>query len=125
MADSDPYADWLNQQYPLSDYFDTSGTASNSLFSDLLEEDPELAYYAALGKQNLTPNQRLFYRNQFGNVRNEYLGQLGAQLQSGQAPTLKFLDFLGQMPFTERYAQLPPGLRERGISGFAPPVRYR
>ena len=141
MAYHDPFADWFNSLYGSTSqysggqsdpfYSSVSGGMTwnepSSLFSDLLEEDPELAYFTQLQNQSpqLTPNQRAYFQTQSGPAYNRYLGQIGSQLSQGQLPSLKFLDYLTQTPFTKRYAELPPSLRPGvGSARFKAPTRY-
>ena len=114
--------DWFKAQYGRSW---GEGAAPSTLFSDLLEEDPEMAYFGKLQGQALTPNQRQYFQGQYGPSYQSYLGELGSQLESEQMPTMKWLDYLTQNPFTKRYAQLPPSLRPgSGTARFAPPTRW-
>ncbi len=70
-----------------------------------------------------SPRQQKYYQGQFADVQNEYLGKLGQQIMGGGAPTLNFTDFLSQMPWTQRYAQLPPSMRGFNASQFSPFTR--
>lgn len=133
MAMHDPFADWFNSRYGSTTSYSGDQTGSmggnepSTLFSDLLEEDPELAYYGQLQNQQagLTPNQMAYFQTQYGPTYNRYLGGLGSQLSRGIMPSTRFLDDLTQTPFTKRYAQLPPSLRLGTSSNrFRPPTRY-
>ena len=79
----------------------------------LLNEEPKLAYYADLYGQPRSPNQLKFGQNAYQDIYNQYFGALGQQIMGGQDPTLKFQDFLSQSPFSQRFANLPPGLTGR------------
>ena len=112
----DPFANW----YPSND---------NSLFSDLLEEDPELSYFSQLAQENLTPVQRRYFEGRFAPIYNQYRGELGTLLQSGKMPTLKFSEYQARNPFTKRYSQIPPELRPSSSSGgnlgrFSTPTKW-
>ena len=117
-----------------------------------LNQDPQLAYYSKLygGGQNLTPMQSRHFGGNFNDIYSQYLGTQGKGLAEAAVPrdiynsttektenrglTLaeylnnpnsSFTDFLDEMPFAKRYAQLPPELRPGGgIGRFAPPVRW-
>lgn len=107
-------------------------------FMDLLNEDPQIGYYAALyGGGNVPKNQQRHFGGQFNDIYSQYLGTQGQGLKEAQSKGLsladylnddslqtKFTDYLDQNPFTERYAQLPPELRGQSTSRFAPPVRW-
>ena len=71
-----------------------------------------------------SPAAKRYFQGQFQNVYNEYLGQQGRALQGGQIPAQTFSQFLDQFPFTQRYSALPPEMSGRGISGFAPKVKF-
>lgn len=93
-------------------------------FLDLLEEPgfgQQAAFQSRVG--GLRPNLQRFYRNQFSNIQNRYLGQLGGQITSGSAPTLRFQDFLGNFDFQNNFRSLPPGLAGRNTGRFAPQIR--
>ena len=63
-------------------------------FSDFLEERPDMAYYSFQDQLAKTPSQRRFFENQFQNIQNQYLGQMGTQLRKGNLPRRGFTDFL-------------------------------
>ena len=92
-------------------------------FWDYLNENPESAYFANQNQWK-TPNQKKYFQSQFSNIQNEYLGQLGQQIMGGGAPTLNFTDFLSQMPWTQKYAQLPPSMRGSNQSQYSPVTRW-
>ena len=71
-----------------------------------------------------SPASKRFFQGQFQNVYNEFLGNQGRALQGGQLPSQTFSQFLEQFPFTQRYSALPPEMSGRGVSGFAPRVRF-
>ena len=74
-----------------------------------LEAEPSFAYFSS---------------SPFGNVFNEYQGAIGTALRTGaQEPT--FVDFLQDMPWTERYSALSPSLRPGGSTRrFNPTSRH-
>ena len=93
-------------------------------YKQLLNEEPQLPYYSALYGQDLTPNQRRYGQNAYGDIWSQYLGQLGKQIEGGQAPTLQFTDFLPQQSFAQRYQEQTPEQRGDQPQRFAPRVRW-
>ena len=111
-------------------------------FSDFLEERPDIAYYSFQDQLARTPAQRRFFENQFQNIQNRYLGQMGRQLRAGRLPTRRFTDFLtdygsptmqggmdtgfdiGHTPFQESYYRSSPSRRGMYPSQFAPRTRF-
>ena len=114
---------------------------------EALGSQPRLAYQAMMGDPNreikpwetegrarqemmfgnpsgTSPASRRYFRGQFQNIYNDFLGQQGRALQGGQLPSQTFTQFLQQYPFTQRYAALPPELSGRTLGSFAPRVQY-
>ena len=113
---------------------------------ETLGSQPKLSYMSMLGSQRpegfdqteeakrqeemfgnpfgTSPASKRFFQGQFQNVYNEFLGNQGRALQGGQLPSQTFSQFLEQFPFTQRYSALPPEMSGRGVSGFAPRVRF-
>ena len=103
---------------------------SDNPFMDFLEYEPEAAYYSSpAGGAGTgafaqgTPNQKRYYQNQFQNTYNEFLGALGGQIRAGEDPTMRFTDYLEDIPWTERYAALTPEMAGRRTSRFSPGTR--
>ena len=94
-------------------------------FQHWLEDIPEAAYYSAEPFQGgFAPTAQRYWQGQYGNIQNQYMGELGKQLRAGQAPTKTFTDFLGDYPWTERYTAMGPRLRPGGATTrYAPSVR--
>ena len=69
-------------------------------FSDFLEERPQELYQSFLTdpaiKKTMPSSMRRYYQNQFTNIQNEYIGELGRQLREGKTPTRTFQNFLSQ-----------------------------
>ena len=113
---------------PFLDY--TGGTPASSV-RDMLEYKPSLAYYSSPTGQAFAGRgggQRQYFQRSFGDIYNEYLGQLGSQIrETGTAPTRRFEDFLADDPFTRRYTRMSPGMRrsfgETDRSSFSPTTR--
>jgi hypothetical protein len=93
---------------------------NQDLFSGLLGEEPRAAFFSFQNQFGRSPNQRRFFQNQFSNIQNEFLGQLGRQLRQGMIPQKSFTNFLGDFPFTQRFASLPPSQRGAQTGRFAP-----
>ena len=111
--------------------------AFEDFYTDLLQDQPQMAYQAAVTSQYPTydtatrPRQRErdYWSKQYSNIYNQYLGQQGQGIQAlatGQQPqNLQSLSqFLENIPFTERYAALTPQQRGTGQRTFAPSTRY-
>ena len=99
---------------------------ANNQFMDLLELEPTAAYYSSPGgKQFASGNQgqQRYFQNQFQNVYNEFLGSLGSQIRSGQEPTMRWSDYLENVPFTARYAALSPEQAGRTTRRYSPSTR--
>ena len=108
--------------------FEASQTSNfGDVFSGRFEvpgEGTRAAYFSAM-PGTLTPNQRRFFENQYQNVFNDYLGNLGSQVRGGNAPTESFAQFTQNFPFSARYADLPPGQRVGSpMRTFAPRTRF-
>ena len=94
--------------------------ALNSAFAGFLEEEPRAAFFGTLamagkakkgdplyspGFQSDTAARRRQAQDIYGQALGDFYGKLCEQIMSGQAPTMKFTEFLQDMPFTERFAQ--------------------
>jgi len=98
---------------------------------DILGESPELTFFSfqdQFGGQGSPggggQNQRNFFRGQFRNFFNEFLGIRGQGLREGRFPTDTFQDFMGGIDFGQRFAQIAPSLRGAGTAQFAPSTRF-
>ena len=91
---------------------------------DFLEEEPRLAYYGQQGRFGRSPNQRRYFQDAFQNIFNQYLGQLGQQIQGGGQPNLQFTDFIRDFDFNQSFANLDPGERGFFPSRIAPRTRF-
>jgi len=103
---------------------------SDNPWIDFLDFEPSAAYYSspsgwtapgAFGKS--TPGARRYYQNQFQNVYNEFLGTMGTQVREGGRPTMRFGEFLENIPWAERYAALTPEMAGRTTRRFSPGTR--
>ena len=95
-----------------------------NVFQQFLDDVPQAGYFALDQPYGKSPKQRRFFQNQFQNLQNEYIGDLGRQIQSGQLPTLQWTDFLEKFPFSERYAAMPPQYRGDFPRQFSSPTRF-
>jgi len=94
------------------------------------EGSPQRAAYFGYQDQQRSPNQKRFFQNQFSNVQNQYMGQLGQQIMGGGAPDLNFTDFLSQYfspqgGAAQAWGGMSPGQRGLDFGRFAPPTRWR
>lgn len=70
-------------------------------WSDIFEEQPQIAYASRLDNwltgqgKSRHGRQRNQMMDMFRDVQSHYLSALGNQIRSGQAPTLRFDDWLG------------------------------
>ena len=103
----------------------------NNFWQDyVLDAAPEAAFYSAApfggAGGGFSPSEEKYWRGQYGNVMNQYMGSLGQSLRQGQDPSAtSFVDFLSAFPWTDRYMQSSPRNRPGFIptSRFAPAVR--
>tara|TARA_R100000306_G_C4338348_1_gene123920 strand:+ start:226 stop:582 length:357 start_codon:yes stop_codon:yes gene_type:complete len=107
-----------------------------NFYLDLLEDDPRMAFQAAIPYAGFSTlarpeqRQRDYWSNQYSNIYNEFLGHKGQGLQelaSGENKPRNFgtfSEFLSNTPFTERYGALTPQQKGTGIRSFAPQTRH-
>lgn len=97
--------------------------SSDNPFEPFLTENPEYAYF---GYQNQwqTPNMKKYFQSQFGNIQNQYKGQLGQQAMQGIKPILHFTDFLKNVNWGQEYGQQTPQQRGQDTSRFSPFTRW-
>jgi hypothetical protein len=95
-------------------------------FLDYLEYEPRAAYYdAPMGRSFREGSQgrQRFFQNQYQDIYNEFLGGLGEQIRGGERPTMRWTDYLANVPFTERYAALSPEQAGRTTRRYSPSTR--
>ena len=103
----------------------------------LLNQDPSAAFYTKLyGQQGMSPNQKDYFRNNFGSSYSGYIGSQGQGLLDAQKqgmsvtdylnnPNQSFLDYLGPDYFQNQWNQMAPSQRPGGgTARFAPPTRW-
>ena len=112
--------------------------AFEDFYTDLLQDQPQMAYQAAVTSQYPTydtatrPRQRErdYWSKQYSNIYNRFLGNRGQEMRSQKDPSkwTTFSQYLEnqatQNPYTQRYAARTP--YERGVSTrrFAPSTRF-
>lgn len=108
-------------------------------FAGFLEERPQVAYYSSptgMAFGGRSPASQKFFERSFGDIYNQYLGELGSQIrdyssvdsETGKrkredAPSLTFTEYLKQDPFTSRYTAMPPAARGSFTGAYAPQTR--
>lgn len=94
---------------------------------DLLEEEPRAPFFSQVNQLGGAGSaQGRFFGGQFEQFRNEFIGQLGSQIQGGEAPTLRFTDFLENIDFDRRFRSTAPSLRgQGGQARFRPPTQFQ
>ena len=65
-----------------------------------------------------------FYRNRFSDIFSQYQGQLGAQTEAHQTPSLGFRDYLQSYPFLQQFYNQAPAARGELNRRFAPPTQF-
>jgi len=98
-------------------------------FWNFLNDQPEAAYFGYQNQQR-SPNQKKWFQNQFSNVQNQYMGELGQQVMGGGTPTLDFTDFLSewfapQGGAAQQWGSMAPGQRGQTPGQFAPRTRWQ
>lgn len=90
---------------------------------EFLSYEPRAAYYS-FQDQFKTPAKRRFFTQQFSDIHNYFMGQLGRQIREGGTPTSTFSDVLGQPGFFEnRFASATPFERGDPSPALAPRTR--
>ena len=94
-------------------------------FQDFLEEEPGAAYFSHQNQWGGSPAKNKYWQNQFANVYNKYLGQLGVQAQAGETPSLNWTDYLKDYDFNNQFSNLPPGYRSTSaFKTFSPSLNW-
>jgi hypothetical protein len=98
-------------------------------FLEFIYDEPKAAYFSRAdqfgGPNNYRPQQN-YYQNQFSNIYNRYLGDLGMQARSGIQPQGEFNDFLGTFDFNKHYREnVPYETRQPGLSAFVPRMQWQ
>ena len=82
---------------------------SNNPFSDLLELDPRLAHFARQNQVSQSAFGQRAFAQLFPQLQNRFFGALGRQIQAGQAPSLRFEDFLNGLNLKDEMFRAFPG----------------
>ena len=96
-------------------------------WSDFLLEQNQWAYFSSSpfttsNQQGFAPTQQNYWRGQFGNVWDRYMGELGSATRQGQDYG-SFSDYLEDMPFSQMYYQnVAPSARNQ--NRYNPTTRY-
>ncbi len=91
---------------------------------DILDFDPELAFFGAISQIGNTRLQEHF-RGQFGNIYDRFLGTQGRDLSFNRDLRFKALpDFLEGFDFQREFQSLSPSARGESPARFAPSVRF-
>jgi hypothetical protein len=105
----------------------------NDLWSDILAKEPRRTYFGfgdqfgGSGSSGRGQVQRNYFQNQFQPIFDEFTGQLSQNIMQGQEPFQQqsFQEFLGELPFSQRFASLPPSMRGGQRGRFAPQATFR
>ncbi len=82
----------------------------NDYWSGFLQDNPDILYYGMLPKTG-PQNFLNYWRGQYGNVYNNYLGDLGRSALGGNMPNTSFYDYLLQNPIARDWQKLTSGQR--------------
>ena len=93
-------------------------------FRDILDFDPDTAFFGAIPQAGNTAFQE-YYRGQFRNIYDQFIGKQGRALFAGREPPKSFPDFLEGFPFLKNFALRSPTDRGEAPARFAPRVRFR
>jgi len=85
---------------------------------------PEATYHSFQDSFGSAPNRQNFYKNQFGRIQNQFLGNLGKMAREGKTPSGSFVDFMEGFDFDADYRAQPRSVRGGSSGLFAPPVRF-
>ena len=105
----------------------TGGGGTQDFYDFMLAEQPQWAYFSSApfsGGPGPQTAQQQYHSGQFGNVYNQYLGDLGSAAREGRQGT-SFEAFLEKYPFTQSYYQnVSPTQRMGSSTRFAPSTRF-
>lgn len=100
----------------------------------VLPQAPQAAYFSAapFGTRatsanpfgsGYSPAAQRYWSGQYGNVINQFMGEAGRRMRTGEDPTsLSFVDFLEEYPWTQRYTST--GIPRSSTGRFNPATRY-
>jgi hypothetical protein len=86
--------------------------ATSNPWLSFLEDQPDILYGGHLANMGNQPKNFIdYYRSKYGNIYSDYMGKLGQQALSGQAPTLSFSGYLENYNFMNDWRSLSPWSR--------------
>ena len=98
-------------------------------FLEFLETEPRAAFFShgnRFGGPQKSQRQTNYYQNQFNEIYDQYLGNLGQQARGGTMPAGSFNDFLGGFDFEDWYRrQVPYQQRNPEYSILVPNIQWR
>lgn len=98
-------------------------------WAGFLEEEPKSAYFSyqnQFGGPSQAPKQKQFFQDQFANIYNQYLGQLGMQIGQGDLPSKQWQDYMKDFDFSGWYkGQVPYDERNAGFNKFSPQTQWQ
>ena len=108
-------------------------TMQGNLWDDILADEQRKTYFGFsdqfTGRGPLAggQNQRNYFQNQFQPIFDEFHGQQARNLMQGQTPEQQptFRGFLSELPFSQRFASLPPSMRGGQRGRFAPQAAFQ
>ena len=95
-----------------------------SPFQDFLEEHPESGYYGYLEGQGFNRSKKRHLQGLLGQLQQNFMGQLGQQIIQGDAPTKKWMDFVGNTDLNKLYGSMSPRSRGMSQSSLTPRTRH-
>lgn len=104
--------------------FNLLNSQRSNPFLDFLEERPEYAIYSHIDELGVSNPDKEFLRRNQRDFQNEYLGRLGSQIRSGQAPTLRVNDFLGRFDFNKYLRSRAPDRMRGAGQAYTPRIRH-
>ena len=113
------------QNQPNITHFGIGGSDTNP-FQEFVDEDERVAFFSQRGRFGGSPVQQRFASNQFSDIFNEYLGQLGQFAQAGINPNQTFPNFLFGVDFQDRFRRASPQQRgtAAGLRNLAPETSF-
>ena len=103
--------------------------SNNNPFAAFLEDVPEAGYFSYQNQPGRSPNQKRYFQQQFANVQNQYMGQLGQAIRTGGDPTQGFADYLDEYMAPgggqfQDWASMSPRQRGTTQGRYAPPTLF-
>ena len=99
-------------------------------FLEFLSGEPKTAYFSRsdqFGGQNNSRQQQNYYQDQFSDIYNRYLGNLGTQARGGTQPTGEFNEFLdNNFDFDNYYREnVPYQTRQSSRGALVPRMKWQ